>query len=169
VRKHPKDLLPFLWDAVPIEVRDAVPSEARDASLTLGRTKRGEKGLLRGESSSVYPEGAKAPEGTHTILGRYLANARQDRWGVGASLRSAGQMGLLGRTKRGCSAGQMRSKVISTLRVASARQQKMSFSNAEWGRRVKPDYFYTFTFQTLSLRSIIKYTKALLLRGFAEK
>jgi len=39
VRKHPKDLLLFLWDAVPIEVRDAVPSEARDASLMLGRTK----------------------------------------------------------------------------------------------------------------------------------
>jgi len=41
VRKHPKDLLPFSWDAVPNEVRDAVPSEARDASLTLGRTKMG--------------------------------------------------------------------------------------------------------------------------------
>jgi len=40
VRKHPKDLLPFLWDADPNEVRDAVPSEARDASLTLGRTDR---------------------------------------------------------------------------------------------------------------------------------
>ena len=40
MRKHPKDLLPFLWDAVPIKVRDAVPSEARDASLTLGRTKK---------------------------------------------------------------------------------------------------------------------------------
>jgi hypothetical protein len=37
----------------------------------------------------------------------------------------------LGRTKRGCSAGQMGSKGIATLRVASARQQKMSFSNAE--------------------------------------
>jgi hypothetical protein len=33
VHKHPKDLLPFIWDAV--------PNEVRGASLTLGRTKRG--------------------------------------------------------------------------------------------------------------------------------
>ena len=46
------------------------------------------KGLLRGESPSGHPEGAKAPEGSFPILmGRRpersegcLANARQDRW-----------------------------------------------------------------------------------------
>jgi len=38
---------------------------------------------------------------------------------------------LLGKTRKGCSAGQMGSKGIATLRVASARQQKMSFSNTE--------------------------------------
>jgi len=60
------------------------------------------KGLLRGESLSGHPEGAKAPEGSPTILmGRRpdrsegcLAIARQDK------KRS------LGRTRRGCSAGQ---------------------------------------------------------------
>jgi hypothetical protein len=44
--------------------------------------------LLRGESPSGHPEGAKAPDGHHTfLLGRRpslsegcLANARQDRW-----------------------------------------------------------------------------------------
>jgi len=45
--------------------------------------------LLRGESLSGHPEGAKAPEGSPTIImgrrpersGGCLANARQDRWG----------------------------------------------------------------------------------------
>jgi hypothetical protein len=99
--------------------------------------------LLRGESLSGHPEGAKAPEGPPTILmGRRsyrsegrpperskgcLANARQDKRRVARQDKrgcSAGQ-------KRGCSAGQMGSKGIATLMVASARQQKMSFSNAE--------------------------------------
>jgi hypothetical protein len=38
--------------------------------------------LLRSESLSGHPEGAKAPEGPPTILGRYLANARQDKEGL---------------------------------------------------------------------------------------
>jgi len=51
--------------------------------------------LLRGESLSGHPEGAKAPEGSPTILmGRRpersegcLANARQDKkWGLGAKI-----------------------------------------------------------------------------------
>jgi hypothetical protein len=63
------------------------------------------KGLLRGESLSGHPEGAKAPEGSPTILmGRRpersegcLAYARQDKkWGLGKTKER-----LLGRTKRG--------------------------------------------------------------------
>jgi hypothetical protein len=61
--KHPKDLL-VLWE---------------DTTLTLGRTRWGGKGLLRGESSSVYPESAKADEGSSTILGGCLATSRQDK------------------------------------------------------------------------------------------
>jgi hypothetical protein len=104
-------------------------------SHTLSKPALLKKGLLRGESLSGHPEGAKAPEGSPTILigrrsdrseGRRpersegcLANARQDRWGVGASLRSAGQMGLLDRTKEGL-LGRTDGKVIASLRVASA-------------------------------------------------
>jgi hypothetical protein len=57
VRKHPKDLLQSLWDAVPNEVRDASlmlgrtkrrRNEVRGASLRLGRTKEGLLGRTDG-------------------------------------------------------------------------------------------------------------------------
>jgi len=120
VRKHPKDLLPFLWDAVPIEVRDAVPSEARDASLSLDMTKEGSLGRTKRRV------------------------ARQDK------------KRTLGRTdgvERDCN-----SKVaqLDSRKCLSATQNRDERSNHT-------------TFQTLSLRSVIKYTKALLLRGFSEK
>jgi hypothetical protein len=41
VRKHPKDFLSFIWDAV--------PNEVRGASLMLGRTKR-RRNEVRGAS-----------------------------------------------------------------------------------------------------------------------
>jgi len=82
--------------------RDAVPSEARDASLTLGRTRWGGKGLLRGEASQVIL-GWKAPEGSPSILEGCLANARQDKEG---GKRSGGASLSLGRTKKGRLAGR---------------------------------------------------------------
>jgi hypothetical protein len=67
-----------------------------DISLTLGRIKRG-----RNEVGDAVPSEARDAS---LMLGR-------TRWGVGASLRSAGQ-------KRGCLAGQMGSKGIVTPNIA---------------------------------------------------
>jgi len=54
---------------------------------------------------------------------------------LGRTKRGGNEVGdaslTLGKTKRGCSARQRGSKGIATLRVASARQQKMPFSNIE--------------------------------------
>jgi hypothetical protein len=67
-----------------------------DTSLTLGRTKRG-----RNEVGDAVPSEARDASLT---LGR-------TKWGVGASLRSAGQ-------KRGCLAGQMEWEGIVTPNIA---------------------------------------------------
>jgi hypothetical protein len=67
-----------------------------DTSLTLGRTKRG-----RNEVGDAVPSEARDAS---LMLGR-------TKWGVGASLRSAGQ-------KRGCLAGQMEWKGIVTPNIA---------------------------------------------------
>jgi len=110
------------------------------------------KGLLRGESLSGHPEGAKAPEGPPTILmGRRpersegcLANARQDKRVVTRQDRWVER--------------DYNSKVaqLESRKCLLATQNRDERSNHT-------------TFQTLSLRSVIKYTKALLLRGFSEK
>jgi hypothetical protein len=63
----------------------------------------------------------------------------------------------LGRTKRGYSAGQ---KKRSLGRAAEMLFQHDSIGNGRLNQT---------TFQTLSLRSVIKYTKSLLLNGFSEK
>jgi hypothetical protein len=73
VRKHPKDLLLFLWDAVPSEARDASlrsagqmgllgmtkrrGNEVRDAWLALGRTKEGLLGRTEGVKSDFDSKG----------------------------------------------------------------------------------------------------------------
>jgi predicted hotdog family 3-hydroxylacyl-ACP dehydratase len=59
--------------------------ELGDASLPLGRTD-GVEGLLRGESLSGHPEGAKAPEGSHVGMPRFRS-ARQLIRGCLASAR----------------------------------------------------------------------------------
>ena len=87
--------------------------------------------------------------------------------------RSAGQKeGSLGRTRRGRSAGQEEEllgrtdgwKGIATKRFAQLKSRKSLSATQNRG-----DGLTHTTFQTLSLRSVIKYTKSLLLRGFSEK
>jgi hypothetical protein len=127
VRKHPKDLLLFIWDAV--------PNEVRGASLSLGMTKKGArqdkeeekrsegclanarqdrwdgKGLLRGESLSGHPEGAQAPEGSPaTGWDAILSEVRCLTWRFFASfkMRKGGRMrrkprgSLSRRVRRAC-------------------------------------------------------------------
>jgi hypothetical protein len=62
VRKHPKDLLLFLWDAV--------PSEARDASLTLGRTKEGLLGRTKRRGNEVRDAWLALGRTKEGLLGR---------------------------------------------------------------------------------------------------
>jgi hypothetical protein len=81
VRKHPKDLLQFLWDAV--------PSEVRDASLTLGRTDGVERDCGGAKASQVILRVRKHPKDLLLRMPRYsrhykvgcgcFANARHDR------------------------------------------------------------------------------------------
>jgi hypothetical protein len=135
------------------------------------------KGLLRGESLLGHPEGAQAPYVSHTfIMVRRperslgcLAIARQDKEGLLGRTKERGKRSegclaiaqqdkerLLGRTdgvKRDCDSklAQLKSR-----KCLSATQNRDERSNHT-------------TFQTLSLRSVIKYTKSLLLNGFSEK
>jgi hypothetical protein len=68
-----------------------MPRYARQDKRGVARQDRwGGKGLLRGESHSGHPEGAKAPEGSPTILRGCLANARQGKKREKRSERSLG-------------------------------------------------------------------------------
>ena len=70
--------------------------------------------------------------------------------------------GWLGRTKK--DARQDRWKVIATQRLLSLKAEKVFQQHRIGDERSKQN-----TFQILSLKSVIKYTKSLLLSGFSEK